>query len=542
MEQDIIKYAEYLFALALKKCGNVNDAEDLTQETLLAAFQYIRQGGNISNVKYWLTSVLSNKWNEALRKKYKLPLVSIDVIPDTEDHRVEDGIDRPTAEQVRREVAYLAKLQREVIAKHYLEGKKVQDIADELGVPKGTVLSRLSSGREQMRKGFDSMEQYEKQSYVPERLEISCFGNPGFHEEPWSLVCNDLMKQNILLIAYEKPVTAVEIAKALGIPTPYVENAIEDLVRCELMTRIGNKVFTDFLISTPDERSAKLDAQLDFANQQYRAVWDLIEKLFSDLHALHWFDRLSDREQIDLKYYVMIDVLSRGEYHAIKKTVDTKEIYPERPDGGRWIAQGTRFKTDFKWENDRFSKYAYGGERLANWENFLGSRSVMLHVYDTQPDLNRYEHGPVEIHDDNLCKLLYILHKGIPFEYTGFNLRFLEDIPHLASHGVLRYENGKPQVAIPVLSQTEFSELLGISASYTVKLGDLIGQPLREIFPRLKLDIPAHLEGRITEFRKYVFYAFPMAIVKSAIAKGDFVLDPQQKAIPMVLVIEEPLR
>ena len=164
MKNEITKHVEYLFALALKKCGDVNDAEDLTQETLLAAFQYINRGGNISNMKYWLTSVLSNKWNDALRKKYQLSLVSVDVITDIEDYNDEIEVDRPTTEQVRREVSYLAKLQREVIVKHYLEGKKVQDIARELRIPKGTVLSRLSSGRDQMRKGFESMEQYPHRS------------------------------------------------------------------------------------------------------------------------------------------------------------------------------------------------------------------------------------------------------------------------------------------------------------------------------------------------------------------------------------------
>lgn len=73
-----------------------------------------------------------------------------------------------------------------------------------------------------------------------------------------------------------------------------------------------------------------------------------------------------------------------------------------------------------------------------------------------------------------------------------------------------------------------------------VKLGDLIEKPLRELFPKLKLDIPGHLEGKIAEFRKYAFYAFPMAIIKRAISDSDFILDSQQKAIPMVLVIEEP--
>ena len=174
MKNEITKYVEYLFSIALKKCGDVNDAEDLTQETILAAFQFVKRGGTISNMKYWLTTVLSNKWNDMLRKKYRLPLVSVDVIPDIEDCNDDYNDDRPTAEQIRREVAYLAKLQREVVVKHYLEGKKVQDIANELGVPKGTVLSRLSSGREQMRKGFDSMEQYEKNSYIPERLDVGC--------------------------------------------------------------------------------------------------------------------------------------------------------------------------------------------------------------------------------------------------------------------------------------------------------------------------------------------------------------------------------
>lgn len=541
MKNEIIKYTEYLFALALKKCGDVNDAEDLTQETLLAAIQFGSGGGIIDNMKYWLTSVLANKWNEALRKKYKLPIVSVDEMPDIEDISDNNEIDRPTAEQIRREVAYLAKLQREVIVKHYLEGKKVQNIADELGVPKGTVLSRLSSGRDQMRKGFDAMEQYEKQSYVPERLEIGCAGRPGFHNEPRSLVQNDLMKQNILLIAYEKPVTAVEIAKALGIPTPYIEKAVEDLVKCELMARSGNKVFTDFLISSPYDKIATLDIQLDFANKQYQAVWNLITELFADIHSLPWFERLSDSEQIDLKYYAMIDVLARGQYQAVKRIVDANEICPERPDGGCWIAQGTRYATmDFNWKNYSVSSYFYGGERFTHWDNFFSSKSVTLHVYDTQPDLNRYRLGPVEIYDDDLCKMLYILYKCIPFEYTGFNLRYLEDIPHLVSCGVLRYENDESKVAIPVISKSQFSELFKISVSYMKKLGDLIEEPLRELFPHLKLKIPAHLEGKIAEFRKYTFYAFPMAIVKRAITSGDFIPDQQKKAIPMVLVIEEP--
>lgn len=75
----IQNYMEYLFRIALKKCGNLNDAEDLTQEVLLAALQYPKE---IMDMKLWLSSALNNKYFDMLRKKYKLPTVSIDLVPE----------------------------------------------------------------------------------------------------------------------------------------------------------------------------------------------------------------------------------------------------------------------------------------------------------------------------------------------------------------------------------------------------------------------------------------------------------------------------
>ena len=72
-----------------------------------------------------------------------------------------------------------------------------------------------------------------------------------------------------------------------------------------------------------------------------------------------------------------------------------------------------------------------------------------------------------------------------------------------------------------------------------IKIADLIEKPLRNIFPKLKLDIPSHLEGRIAEFRKYVFNAFPMAIIKRALKEENFLIDTSKKSIPMILVVDK---
>ena len=535
MTNEVNDYIEYLFTLALHKCGNLHDAEDLTQDTLLAAYQYINRGGEITNTKYWLTSTLSHKWNDMLRKKYKLPTISIDMIPDD----VEDDVklDGPTAEEVRREVAYLAKLQREVIVRHYLQGEKVQTIADELGVPKGTVLSRLSSGREQMRKGFEEMEKYDKQSYRPERLDVSCHGCQGFHDEPWSLVANDMMKQNILIAAYKKPITVVEISKALGIPTAYVETAVNDLLKSELMAKSGNKVFTDFMITTPEQLLRGLDVEIDLVERNYHVLLKFINEYLDELGALPLVNSLSECKQKKLKYYFILHLFSHAIYVATQRIIPSKEEYPVRPDGGRWIAVGSRYPEDFDFNNYRFGKYCYGGERGTYWERFLNSKSIDLKVYDTQPDLNLYQHGPIEINDDNLAKLLYIISREIPFDNTGFNLMFCEDIPHLIKCGVLGEDNGKLFVNLPMLTPNEYKLLDEIRSKYMMRLADILEPLLREVFPKLKINIPKHLEGRVAEFRQYSCYAIPMAFVKKAVLLGDF--DDKDATPPMVFVVDD---
>lgn len=198
---------------------------------------------------------------------------------------------------------------------------------------------------------------------------------------------------------------------------------------------------------------------------------------------------------------------------------------------------GSRYPEDFDFSTYRFGKYCYGGERSAYLEHFLTSKSIDLKVYDTQPDLNLYEHGSIEIHEDNLAKLLYILSREIPVENTGFNLMFCEDIPHLIKCGVLGENGGKVIVNIPMLTPDEYKAMDKIRIEYMHKLAYILEPLLREVFPKLKIEIPKHLEGRVAEFRQYSCYAIPMTFIKKAIALGDF--DDTDATPPMVFVVDD---
>jgi hypothetical protein len=136
-----------------------------------------------------------------------------------------------------------------------------------------------------------------------------------------------MMKQNILLAAYEKPLTCVEIALALGIPTAYIEKAVADLVKSELMQQIGNKVFTDFIIRTPEQILSCLDAQIAFAQENYTSIWGYMNTYLDKLREITRTYNLAGSEQYKLEYYFLLylfegDILaSPAQHHLVQKAI-----------------------------------------------------------------------------------------------------------------------------------------------------------------------------------------------------------------------------
>ena len=167
----IIQYYDDLMRLAVSKCGSQTEAEDLVSDTMLAAFSYINKGGRIEHPKTWLANTLCHKYSDSLRKKYRAPItVNFDdafEIPDEE----EEYFSSQDEAKIRKELNHLASITREVLICHYFGGQSVSDIAAGLGIPEGTVKSRLAAGRIRMKKGLETMET--RENYLPGRLYLS---------------------------------------------------------------------------------------------------------------------------------------------------------------------------------------------------------------------------------------------------------------------------------------------------------------------------------------------------------------------------------
>lgn len=123
------------------------DAEDVIQNTFLAAFRKFGSLRDPDAFKYWLLSIAKNECRLYYRRKYRAEIVSIDTVGDLParmSFRGGAGISREILERLPPDA-------REMIVLYYVQEKSQAEIAALLGIPVGTVKSRLHYARAQFR-------------------------------------------------------------------------------------------------------------------------------------------------------------------------------------------------------------------------------------------------------------------------------------------------------------------------------------------------------------------------------------------------------
>ena len=290
MDDELLAYYDEIRRLAEAKSDSREEAEDLLSETFLAAFAYRHNGGVIEHPKTYLVHTLMHKRNSLLRRKYRLPkVVSLQTLPeDAADDftAAEEAYERiEEAAALRRTLLYLSETTREVLLRYYFNGSSVADIAEQLGIPAGTVKSRLSAGREAVRKGLTNR-MNETKNRIPDRLHLYAGGAMGLRDEPMSLVEGDLIAQNLLIAAYDKPLTITELAAALSVPTVYLEPIVRRLTDGELMRRTDSgRYATDFVLLRPEDYRGRFDAQLAFVREHFECFWGVLADLLAEINA-----------------------------------------------------------------------------------------------------------------------------------------------------------------------------------------------------------------------------------------------------------------
>lgn len=538
---DLTEYADFLLKNALAKSDNLHDAQDLVQETLLAALVYLEQGKNIDEPKNWLLSVMKRKYYDKLRIKYRRPTVSYDIICDMPDEgEIYDAVEHAEeAEAIRRSLAHLTKIYRQVMVKYYVYGMSVKNIASSLEISESAVKSRLETGRSHIRKDF-TMENYARQSYEPEVLWLSCSGSSGIDDAPFSIVGNDRIAMNLLILAYEKPVTVKELSGAIGIPTAYIEPVIERLVAGELMKKTGDKVSTDFIIYTVDDKTKNFDLEKKAADELYTEAAEILENELKVLREKNYFKRMARSQQVKLESHFGIHAMlhSKNNVRDMHSGHTPWEDYPDRPNGGKWFAMGERYSAGFKISQTCYNLYSINGEmhfkinidrdESPESEVYYGAKSIGLSVYGTHLHQQRGSDYPLpsKLSASEAITVLWTIYNK---KFDDLHLIGNKAYKSLQEFEELRYlkkgENGRYAIDIPVLSRSEeldYRELLNGCVS---KLTKFFEHRLDGLW-RDPIEVPEHIQN-VPGFQKYFYCAqfLPMMILLNMRENGLFLKD-----------------
>jgi RNA polymerase sigma-70 factor, ECF subfamily len=160
-ERDVLPVMGQLYPAAFRMTKNTSDAEDLVQETVAKAYAKFHQFRPGTNLRAWLHRILANTFINGYRKQRREPAATL-----TADLDFQGGVDRlgPPARSAEAEaldrladseiLRALRDLPEDFRMAVYLadiEGYPYREVAEMMGTPIGTVMSRLHRGRGKLR-------------------------------------------------------------------------------------------------------------------------------------------------------------------------------------------------------------------------------------------------------------------------------------------------------------------------------------------------------------------------------------------------------
>ncbi len=527
------EWAARVLRWARGKTRTTQEAEDLAQSVLMEWLRAVRaqeeRGACVAEPEHLLWRIARFVWCKSLRPGtyYRCePLsekLSAGETPEESAER-QDEQRRQTA-FVRRQIMRLSRIQRETLVWYYLENRTTADIARRLRVSENTVRWHLSDSRKKIREADGKMTSTEF-VYCPKKLHVAINGE-AYDDRLTREVLDNLLHQNILLRCYAQGQTAQELCDELGVARPYIEDAVNVLLRDELLTADGGRVRTNFIITSGAQEEARLAVYDAHKDELSREIVRRLMAHEQEIRAIGFIG--CDVPMPRLLWWLI--------YRCTAALPNPAEI-PPRPyhaDGGAYHLMGFAREP----ENRHYLAWDYNGPMYNDGLRWFG-----LQHFGNSPVQDLFE--PNQPHMGKLCALLIRLIQA-DFDPSCVTADEQELLAELLARGFLRKADGSIKPNFCVLTRGQVQRLRqevflpiveAVQPAWTRVCNELRTLCKASVPKHLQAlaDLPLHMAalaaGYMTEQIAYAYGALEKPETPEDAAMWTLVYEPEIKVTP----------
>lgn len=409
-DQIMEDFFQKIYGFAIKKTYSMEEAEELCAEMAKEVYLSLRKTKEIVNVEGFIWRICENTFARYVAQKKKKQGVSIDgmILPYYDEYDL--GESEEELHRIRREIAFLSQKRRRVVYSFYYLEKTISKIAEEMGLPEGTVKWHLNKARNDLKEGIGMDRKIGRLGLAPiEVRNIGHSGTPGRNGGPEQFL-EDKINVNIVYSVYWSPRSLEEIAEELGMTPVFLEDRVNLLEENGFLVKTGGNRYTTYVNFTPQKISVEEGSNV--LKKKVQVAKELVEKYvpkvreaiadFQDVYipggnrelfeaAVIFYavaEKCSIPIQRDLSNY-RIKTLDGGDYIAFvdsKVEVSDPEYVPDIPEAkGDYVCCGSMWRESAKyacvrswsddsrfcsrkgyWQNNRNEDYEYLYELITN--------------------------------------------------------------------------------------------------------------------------------------------------------------------------------
>lgn len=527
------EWAARVLRWARGKTRTTQEAEDLAQSVLMEWLRAVRaqeeRGACVAEPEHLLWRIARFVWCKSLRPGtyYRCELLSEKLsageTPEESAER-QDEQRRQTA-FVRRQIMRLSRIQRETLVWYYLENRTTADIARRLRVSENTVRWHLSDSRKKIREADGKMTSTEF-VYCPKKLHVAINGE-AYDDRLTREVLDNLLHQNILLRCYAQGQTAQELCDELGVARPYIEDAVNVLLRDELLTADGGRVRTNFIITSGAQEEARLAVYDAHKDELSREIVRQLMAHEQEIRAIGFIG--CDVPMPRLLWWLI--------YRCTAALPNPAEM-PPRPyhaDGGAYHLMGFAREP----ENRHYLAWDYNGPMYNDGFRWFG-----LQHFGNSPVQDLFE--PNQPHMGKLCALLIRLIQA-DFDPSCVTADEQELLAELLARGFLRKADGSIKPNFCVLTREQVQRLRQeVFLPIVEAVQPAWMRVCNELRTLCKASVPKHLQaladlplhmaalaaGYMTEQIAYAYGALEKPETPEDAAMWTLVYEPEIKVTP----------